>query len=103
MSQTSTAVDFLSSEAILTGTPLTRLDANIRPPATLISWHIVSDHNALVLSVTYGTDDTITTVEVEYCDGGIHGELPRTVEDDVFADLERHWSACERARYLEAA
>jgi hypothetical protein len=95
--------DLLSAHGVKDGTPLTRLDANIRPPATLISWHIVSDHNALVLSVTYGTDEDITTVEVEYCDGGIHGELPRSVVDDVFADLERHWSACDRARYMEAA
>jgi hypothetical protein len=83
------------------GSPISAASLLASIPASLISWHIASEGRALMLSVTYCKGDDFTTVEVEYDHPGIHGELPRGVEDDLIADVARHYGNWEFPRYFE--
>jgi len=73
------------------------------PSEQLASWRIASDDRALMLAVTYwDSADAPVVVEVEYCWPGVHGDdLPRSVEDDLCRDVERHYGEFEYARHFE--
>lgn len=69
----------------------------------LATWRVSSDRRGLILSVTYwDASEALVTAKVEYEWPGVHGsDLPRSVEEDLCRDVERHYGNCESSQYFE--